>query len=192
MLRWCMAALWVSLSSTGWATETTEDDTTKAESAEEAQVAAAAKAAEEAAIRQAQEARIQALEARIDALSAELKSNRKDISKNSKALLPKDALKFDLEGYYRIRAQSFHNLFVDQDGGARQMQHRLRMRPVIEYKDLAKFVMQIDALDNVVWGTTNRWPPPLCLRQILRIRTHAAKTFHRCACLASGWRRRHP
>ena len=42
------------------------------------------------------------------------------------------------------------------------MQHRLRMRPVIEYKDLAKFVMQIDALDNVVWGTTNRWPPPLC------------------------------
>lgn len=152
MLRWCMAALWVSLASTGWATETTEDDTTEAEAAEAAQVAAAAKAAEEAAIRQAQEARIQALEDRIDALSAELKSNRKDISKNSKALLPKDALKFDLEGYYRIRAQSFHNLFADQEGGARQMQHRLRMRPIIDYKGMAKFVMQIDALDNVVWG----------------------------------------
>ena len=70
MLRWCMAALWVSLASTGWATETTEDDTTR-RSPPRKQVAAAAKAAEEAAIRQAQE-RALALEARIDALSAEL------------------------------------------------------------------------------------------------------------------------
>jgi hypothetical protein len=94
----------------------------------------------------------QQLKAQVEALQAKLGEQRKDISKNSRQLIPKDALSFDLEGYYRLRAHSFVKLFADQDRHARFMTHRLRLRPVLDYKGLAKLVMQVDALDNVVWG----------------------------------------
>jgi hypothetical protein len=72
-----------------------------------------------------------------------------------------DDLKFDLEGYYRTRGYMFKNLFAvpltgpgagrpDQD--ARYMQQRLRLQPTVSYEELASFTMQVDVLDDVIWG----------------------------------------
>jgi hypothetical protein len=70
-------------------------------------------------------------------------------------------LQFDLEGYYRIRGHRFENLFAvpysgPQSGRPNQsatyMTQRLRLQPVVRYEKRAKFIMQADVLDDVVWG----------------------------------------
>jgi hypothetical protein len=70
-------------------------------------------------------------------------------------------LEFDLEGYYRIRGHMFKDLFAvplsGPQGGrpnqkGRYMTHRLRLQPVVKYEKLAKFTLQADVLDDVVWG----------------------------------------
>jgi len=70
-------------------------------------------------------------------------------------------LQFDLEGYYRLRGHMFKDLFelpVSGPQGGRPgsvgsyMTQRLRLQPVVKYEKLAKFTMQTDVLDDVVWG----------------------------------------
>ncbi len=61
-------------------------------------------------------------------------------------------LRFELEGYYRVRGYGFPDLFAEHDGWASTMQHRLRLHPVVSYEDDTKVQLEIDALDDVVWG----------------------------------------
>jgi hypothetical protein len=70
-------------------------------------------------------------------------------------------LDFDLEGHYRIRGHRFVDLFAvplsGPQGGrpnqtASYLTQRLRLQPVIKYEKRAKFIMQADVLDDVVWG----------------------------------------
>jgi hypothetical protein len=91
-------------------------------------------------------------EAELAALEAELAALRADLAAVSAASIVEEDLTFDLEGDFRTRAYAFPNLFLDQDGGARYMQSRLRLRPIVSYKDLAKVVVQVDAMEDVVWG----------------------------------------
>ncbi len=74
---------------------------------------------------------------------------------------PSQDLQFDLEGYYRIRGHMFKDLFTvplsgPQSGRPNQtgkyLTQRLRLQPVVNYEKLAKFTMQADLLDDVVWG----------------------------------------
>jgi hypothetical protein len=60
-------------------------------------------------------------------------------------------LTFDLDGYYRVRGHVFPNLFEAQEGGGTYMLHRLKLQPSASFRD-AKFNMEIDALDDVLWG----------------------------------------
>ncbi len=68
---------------------------------------------------------------------------------------------FELEGYYRIRAQLFAGgllgqedvrFFEGQDEDARMMFQRLRLQPGVNFQDRAKFYFMTDVLDDVVWG----------------------------------------
>ncbi len=65
---------------------------------------------------------------------------------------PERDLDFDLEGYYRVRGHAFPGFFEDSEGWPSYMQHRLRLSPVISYKGDTKVQLEIDALDDVVWG----------------------------------------
>ena len=55
-----------------------------------------------------------------------------------------------LEGHYRMRSHSFGSLFTDKTGS--YTAHQLRLQPVFNFQDRAKFTFMIDALDGVVWG----------------------------------------
>jgi hypothetical protein len=92
------------------------------------------------------------LRAEIDALKAELATQRDQIAKNSHKLLPSEDLAFELEGYYRVRGHGFANFFADQERDARFFNQRLRVRPILNFRDLALFKFEVNALDNVVWG----------------------------------------
>ena len=63
-----------------------------------------------------------------------------------------DDFDFELEGYYRMRGHSFRNLYKDQDEPGTYMTHRLRLEPVINFQDRAKFSFMTDVLDDVAWG----------------------------------------
>lgn len=72
-----------------------------------------------------------------------------------------DNWKFELEGYYRVRAQMMAGglfgqedvrFFEGQDEDARMMVQRLRLQPGLNFQDRAKFYMMADVLDDVVWG----------------------------------------
>jgi len=80
-------------------------------------------------------------------------SQGEKLSQQNLRLLAADDLKFDLEGYYRTRGYVFRGLFASQgESPGTYMQHRLRVRTTVAYRELAKFSMDFNALDNVVWG----------------------------------------
>lgn len=109
-------------------------------------------AEEEAAAPDAEEeARLAALEARLAELEEALDAQRKESARQRLAAIPED-LRLDLEGHYRTRGYLFPDLFHEQEGSAAFLEHRLRLRPVASYKELAKLSLEIDALDDVVWG----------------------------------------
>jgi len=56
-----------------------------------------------------------------------------------------------LEGHYRMRSHSFGNLFSEHEGGS-YATHQLRLQPVFNFQDRAKFTFMADAIDGVVWG----------------------------------------
>ncbi len=76
----------------------------------------------------------------------------------TQAAKPPSDLKFHLEGHIRERLYSFSHLYASQTDAkgdataARFIQHRVIARPVLEYKDLSKAVIEVRALDGVVWG----------------------------------------
>ena len=101
---------------------------------------------------------VDALTARLAALEKQVADQQKSIAEQRLALIPKKDLEFDLDGYYRVRAYVFNHTFAGQtaDDGtyqdARIMTQRLRLQPKVTYKQLAKFYMQVDALDDVSFG----------------------------------------
>ena len=68
------------------------------------------------------------------------------------ALALEDDYDFDLEGYYRMRGHSFHNLYNGQEEPGRYITHRLRLQPTLNFEDRAKFAFMGDVYDNVVFG----------------------------------------
>jgi len=66
---------------------------------------------------------------------------------------------FELEGYYRVRGYRFSPLDAEMKEGGSFMTHRLRIQPQLNFEDRAKFFMQADLLDNVVWGDNSSLMP---------------------------------
>lgn len=70
---------------------------------------------------------------------------------------PADPLRPEIHGYYRARMLSLHDVFVLEEGDANFLVQRLRLEPAITYgpdadAPIGALRMQIDALDDVVWG----------------------------------------
>jgi hypothetical protein len=63
-----------------------------------------------------------------------------------------DNWKFKLDGYYRVRANVFGDLYQGQEKPGTYMLHRVRLQPELNFEDRAKFFLMADALDGVVWG----------------------------------------
>jgi hypothetical protein len=93
-------------------------------------------------------------QALLDEQAATIERMNGDLLETRLKLIPKDEFHVELEGYYRTRAYVFANLFntSDSERDARYMEHALRLRPSFNYKDLAKLILQVDALPGVVWG----------------------------------------
>ena len=68
------------------------------------------------------------------------------------AIAAEDDWALKLEGYYRVRGAMYPGLYADLEGTPALMRQRLRLQPEVDYKGLAKFVVQMDALDGVVVG----------------------------------------
>lgn len=118
---------------------------------------------------EAQAAQIEAQQELIEAQAARIDKQGVGLAKVRGQLIPPDAATFDLEGYYRTRGYRFRPLYADQQGAGSYMAHRLKLRPVVDYKGLAKFAMEVDAFGHpqfggadVVWGDNqNRQLTPL-------------------------------
>ncbi len=63
-----------------------------------------------------------------------------------------DNWKFKLDGYYRVRANVFSDMFPGQTQPGTYMTHKIRLQPELNFEDRAKAFIMIDALDGVVWG----------------------------------------
>ena len=98
------------------------------------------------------EARMEEQAEALEAQQAELEAQRHELAAQKSALIPKDDLEIELEGYFRTRGYVFNNLFDGQKKDARYLQSRLRLQPTANYRDLAKLSMEFNALDDVVWG----------------------------------------
>ncbi|TVQ87354.1 MAG: hypothetical protein EA397_18735 [Deltaproteobacteria bacterium] len=106
------------------------------------------------------------LDAEIKALKSELADLRQqvgaqgdrltaqgaDLLGQKRVLREKEEVQVDLEGYYRTRGYIYPRLNEGQTRHARVMDMRLRLRPIISYKKLARVIFQVDAFDDVVWG----------------------------------------
>lgn len=97
-------------------------------------------------------AQIADLQARMVGLESVLADQRHDLTEVRLELLKQPDLRFELEGEYRSRGYVFHNLFEGQTRDARFMDHYLRVQPALNYRDLAKFKMELRGLNDVVWG----------------------------------------
>ena len=63
-----------------------------------------------------------------------------------------DDFELELEGYYRTRVYVYPSLYKGQDEAGRFLSQRLRLQPMINFEDMAKFIMMADVLDDAVWG----------------------------------------
>ncbi|MBM4393251.1 MAG: hypothetical protein FJ090_19165 [Deltaproteobacteria bacterium] len=63
-----------------------------------------------------------------------------------------DNWKFSLDGFYRLRAYDFIDLYEGQAAGGTYLTHKVRLQPQLNYEDRAKFFMMVDMLDGVLWG----------------------------------------
>ena len=53
----------------------------------------------------------------------------------SSAFALEDDYTLSLEGYYRMRSYSYHNLYINQEEPGKFVSQRLRIQPQINYKD---------------------------------------------------------
>jgi len=99
-----------------------------------------------------EEARLQLLEERVAELQQLAEEQQEELARQRLRSIPKDTLRFDVEGFYRTRGYMFSGLSPDVEGTGRYLDHRLRIRPVFNYRNLALLKLDIDGLENVVWG----------------------------------------
>ncbi len=95
---------------------------------------------------------LEALLGRIAALEKQVTAQRIEQARQRGERANTPDLRFEIEGAYRARGYLFAGMFDGLDRPATYMDHRLRITPGANYKDLAKLQMTIDALDSVVWG----------------------------------------
>ena len=130
------------------------------------------------------EARVLQLEELVQAQAELLDAQSADLVQTKLALVPPDEMTFDVEGYYRARAYTFNrlnasqfeddgdgdpNTLGDYVGDNRFLTHRMKIRPIFNYKDLAKFAFEMDMFGDPiqgraesVWGdNAQRIPNPL-------------------------------
>ncbi len=82
----------------------------------------------------------------------QLESERLDLQ----ALLQDERQMFELDGYYRVRANYLNGVGVfvpETDDINRFFRHRLRFEPRFNLNDKVVFKAQVDALDDQVWGS---------------------------------------
>lgn len=73
------------------------------------------------------------------------------------ALLEEEAPLFELQGYYRVRANYFYNVGLekgdeDEEFINRFFRHRLRFEPTFNLSENVIFHAQLDAMDDQLWG----------------------------------------
>ncbi|MFT4624753.1 MAG: hypothetical protein ACI8PZ_003413 [Myxococcota bacterium] len=89
---------------------------------------------------------------RLDALQQELVRTKLAV------LGSDDGMSVTMEGHFRVRANMYNHLFASQTqgktylGDARNMESRLRLRPVFDYKGLASLNTELDFFDGMLWG----------------------------------------
>ena len=143
----------MGLSASTATAQETEEAEESTETTEEVEVPDAGTPPASAEDLEALRAELRALRGLIEEQGSLIGAQGDRIAKQNLRMLAADDLKFSLEGYYRTRGHVFRGLFVDQGKAAgTYLQHRLRVRTTVAYRDLAKFSMDFNALDNVIWG----------------------------------------
>lgn len=114
--------------------------------------------AEIAALRDA----VAAQQARLSQAETRLRSQQRTLAETKLRVDKKPDLKFDVEGYYRLRGHVFGvngrngatgGLYLNQPTSGTFMNQRLRLQLNAVYKEgLAKLHVGVQALDNVLWG----------------------------------------
>lgn len=125
-----------------------EEDASTSEDLDALRAQLEALAAQVAAQQEALDAQQGVLSAQSDALDAQKKAL---IAGKIKALAKED-FKVDVEGYFRARGHLFSGLFDGQEGVGTYMTQRLRLNTQLNWKDIAKLNVGVQALDDVVWG----------------------------------------
>jgi hypothetical protein len=154
---WLLAALWSPVAQAQEAPEAELEEATEPVGLTQAELADLVRIQLEAAQRQldAQTDLIQAQSALMDEQQEALEHLTAQITDVKLKMIPPDKFTFDIEGSYRTRAYVFPNLFNEKVKGvrdARYIQSRLRLRPVFNYKDLAKLKFQVNGMHDALWG----------------------------------------
>jgi hypothetical protein len=97
------------------------------------------------------------LEEELARQQAEIDELRAQLAETRLSLIPKDTLKVDFEGHYRVRGHLFNHLWAAQGTGdsyrdARYLNQRLWLRPRFDYRGLAKLFVEFRALEDVTFG----------------------------------------
>jgi hypothetical protein len=105
----------------------------------------------------AMQAELAAMREALAAQQAAMQAQADDLARTKLAMVKPEKAVFSLEGYYRTRGNVFYNTFASQTDGedrevGRYMAHRLKVRPKVDYKGLAKFMMEFDAFGNPQFG----------------------------------------
>lgn len=105
-----------------------------------------------------QEAALEAQQALLAEQQQAIEALTEQVAKTKLALIPKEDLKLEWEGHYRIRGYAFNHLLAAQTApngdyrDARYVQQRLWLRPIFRYRDLASLHVEIRALDDILVG----------------------------------------
>jgi len=96
-------------------------------------------------------ARLQALEEQVAALQQRAEEQQEELARQRLELIPKDDLRVDIEGFYRTRGHVFTGLSPEHEGAGRYLDHRLRIRPVFNYRDLALLKLEGENAKDLPW-----------------------------------------
>jgi len=113
---------------------------------------------------EAMRGQLDAQQERLDKAEQQLTSQRKTLAETKLEVKKKPDLRFDINGYYRLRGHIFGaklgkskpvtgGLYNEQPTSGKFMNQRLRLQLTADYKEgLAKLHVGVQALDNVIWG----------------------------------------
>jgi len=99
-----------------------------------------------------QRAALDEQKAELAAAKAALAEQSDMVSEQAMKMSTGPDFRVEFEGYYRVRGHLFTGLFENQQGVGNYFNQRLRLRTIFNYKDAAKLKLDIQALDDIVWG----------------------------------------